>query len=147
MATKRLRTAMLLAGALAVAWGQLPSPQGSLPKKLVNLNVVALDNHDQPGVDLTAADLQVTDAGMPQQIVFFRHNDERLQAPATLAAGEFSNRVGGRQAHATVILIDRFNDSIGPSGADMNELGHALEKMESGGGDRYFYFLTKQMKS
>ena len=147
MATKRLRTTMLLlAAALAVAWGQLPGPQGAVPKKLVNLNVVALDNHDEPVTDLTAADLQVTDAGKPQPIVFFRHNDERLQPQSTLAAGEFSNRVGVRQAHPTVILFDRFNDSIGPSAAAMNELGHALEKMEAGGGDLYLYFLTKQMK-
>ena len=147
MATKRLRTTMLLlAAALAVAWGQLPGPQGAVPKKLVNLNVVALDNHDEPVTDLTTADLQVTDAGKPQPIVFFRHNDERLQPQSTLAAGEFSNRVGVRQAHPTVILFDRFNDSIGPSAAAMNELGHALEKMEAGGGDLYLYFLTKQMK-
>ena len=147
MATKRLRTTMLLlAGGLATAWGQLPSPQAAAPRKLVNLNVVALDNHDQPVVDLTAADLQVTDGGKAEQIVFFRHNDERLQTQAALAAGEFSNREGVRTAHATVILFDRFNDSMGPSGAAMNELGHALEKMEAGGGDLYLYFLTKQMK-
>jgi VWFA-related protein len=147
MATKRFRaTMLLLAGALAVAWGQLPAPQGAVPRKLVNLNVVALDNHDQPVVDLTAEDLQVTDAGKSEPVVFFRHNDERLQAQASLAQGEFSNRIGVKQSHPIVILFDRFNDSLGPSGAAMNELGKALEKMESGGGDLYLYFLTKQFR-
>jgi VWFA-related protein len=136
----------MLAGALAMAWGQLPGPQGAVPRKLVNLNVVALDNHDQPVTDLTAADLQVTDAGKAQPVVFFRHNDERLQAQAALAPGEFSNRQGGKGSHATVILLDRLNDSLGPASAAMNDLARALEKTEGGGGDLYLYFLTKQAK-
>ena len=145
MSTRRWRWALLASAALA-AYAQLPKPEGSVPRKLVNLNVVALDAHDQPVTDLTAADLQVTDAGKAQPIVFFRHNDERLQATAAPAAGEFSNRAGVKQAHATAILFDRLNDSMGPSGAAMNELGRALEKMESGGADLYLYFLTKQLK-
>jgi VWFA-related protein len=135
---------MLLAGALA-AWGQLPSPQGATSRKLENLNVVALDSHDQPVTDLTAEDLQVTDAGKPVPIVFFRHNDERLQPQAALAAGEFSNREGVKAAHVTAILFDYLNDSNGPAAAAANDLAHALAKIESGG-DLYLYFLTKQAK-
>jgi VWFA-related protein len=136
---------LLLAGVLAAAWGQLPAPQSAVHRKLVNLNVVALDSHDQPVVDLAAEDLQVTDAGKTQPIVFFRHNDDRLQPQAALAAGQFSNRTGVRAAHATVILFDRLNDSAGPAAAAMNDLARGLEKME-GGGDLYLYFLTKQAK-
>jgi VWFA-related protein len=108
--------------------------------------VVALDSHDQPVVDLTAADLQVTDAGKPQPIVFFRHNDERLQSPAAVAAGEFSNRAGVKASHATVILFDYMNDSLGPASAALNDLARGLEKMEAGGGDLYLYLFTKQAK-
>jgi VWFA-related protein len=137
---------LLLAAGLAAAWGQLPSPQGPAPRKLVNLNVVALDNHDQPVVDLTAEDIEVTDAGKAQQIVFFRHNDERLRPQEELAAGEFSNRAGVKASHATTILFDYLNDSSGPAASAAIDLTHALAKVEGGGGDLYLYFLTKQMK-
>jgi VWFA-related protein len=137
---------ILIAAVAAVAWAQLPSSQAPLPKKLVNLNVVALDSHDRPVTDLTGGDIQITDAGKPQQLVYFKHNDERLQTQAALAPGEYSNRAGSRPPHVTVILFDRLNDSLGPSGAALNDLSHSLERMEAGGADLYLYFLTKQAK-
>ncbi len=45
--------------------------------RLMDLNVVALDDHGRPVTDLTADDVQIVDAGKPQKISFFRRNGER----------------------------------------------------------------------
>lgn len=142
MGIRRGWSAVLLAGVVAVAYAQLPTQQAAQPRpKLVNLNVVALDGHDQPVPDLTAADIQLTDAGKPQQIVFFQHHAEQLAA-VQLGPREFSNRAAGRPSHATLILFDMLNDSFGASGAAQSELVHALERLESGE-DLYLYLLTR----
>jgi VWFA-related protein len=136
--------AFLCAGwAAAAAYAQLPPAEPEAQLKLVDLNVVAFDNHNQPVTDLTAADFQVSDAGKPERIVFFRGNDAALLAGSQLGPREFTNRSGGQARHVTVILFDFLNDNMGASGAAEQQLVHALEKLESGD-DLYLYFLTKE---
>lgn len=72
--------------------------------RMMDLDVVAVDNHGWPVNDLTAADFEVTDANQPQKIVFFRHRDSNLWQVPKLAPNEFSNRGGSAIPHATVIL-------------------------------------------
>jgi hypothetical protein len=42
--------------------------------RLVDLNVIALDNHGQPVSNLTRRDFQITDDGRRQTIALFRSN-------------------------------------------------------------------------
>ena len=99
--------------------------------RLLDLNIVALDNHAQPVTDLTLDDFQVTDAGKPQKLVFFRHRDGSLWQAPHLAPNEFSNRAGSGIPHATVILFDLMNQSFGSRGYSANQIVHSLENLES----------------
>lgn len=110
----RASIVLYLLGA-ALAYGQ------PTPSQLVNLNVVALDNHNQPVADLMPDDFQVMDDGQPQRLVFFRHNDTSRRAAAR-GPGEFTNRPDGQPQHATAILFDFLNDSMGASGGAMKQL-------------------------
>lgn len=80
-----------LALVLAVLRGDDPADL-----KLLDLNVVALDIHEHPVNDLTVDDFQVTDAGKPQKIVFFRHRDTALRQAPKLAPNEITNREPSR---------------------------------------------------
>jgi VWFA-related protein len=124
---------VLLAAALAAA------AQTDMPR--VNLDVIAVDDHGAPVTDLTQDDFQVTDAGTPQKIVFFRHNDSRLRPGVALASNEFSNRRRGNVERATVILFDLLNERLGTRGAASNQLVHYLETIESAN-SLYLYLLT-----
>jgi VWFA-related protein len=128
---------------LAIAFAQLPpdSAVDSAPK-LVDLNVVALDNKDRPVEDLSADDFQVTDNGKPQPILFFRHNDKRLVAPPETGPRVFTNRPAGRPAHATAILLDLLNESFSAGGSAQEEVLKALSRVESGD-ELYLYILTR----
>lgn len=127
---------------IVVAYAQLPPSASSAQPRLVNLNVVALDNHNQPVTDLSAADFEIADGGKRQEVAYFRHNDFRLQKAAQLGPHEFSNRAGNGPPHATLILFDLLNDTMGASGAAESQLLHSLQHLESGD-DLYLYFFTK----
>lgn len=78
---------------LVFALGVLPADD--LPKsesRLIDLNVIAVDNQGQPVNDLTSDDFLVSDAGKPQNISFFRHNDGKLLRTPSLGPNDFSNR-------------------------------------------------------
>ena len=109
--------------------------------RLVNLNVVAVDNHGDPIADLAASDFEVTDNGKKQTIAFFRHNDSKLWRTPKLAPNEFSNRGGPRTTRATVILFDLLNESFSTRGVAWNQLVHNLEAFESADA-LYLYILT-----
>jgi len=109
--------------------------------KLINLNVIAVDSRGQPINDLTSDDLQVTDAGKPQKISFFRHNESKLEPAPTLKPNEFSNRMGGESAGATIILFDLMNESFSTRGVAANHLVHDLEGLENAN-TVYLYFIT-----
>lgn len=88
-----LRIAFGFAISLGLVWADSPAA----PDRLIDLSVIALDSHGQPVRDLTADDLQVTDAGKPQKLAFFRFNRRESGDARTLAANQFSNRTGGRR--------------------------------------------------
>jgi VWFA-related protein len=109
--------------------------------RLIDLNVIAVDNHGQPINDLTSDDLQVSDDGKPQKISFFRHNDGKLWRTPSLGPNEFSNRGGIEIPHATVILFDLLNEHFGDRGYAWNQLVHDLQRLETAD-YLYLYFLT-----
>ena len=105
------------------------------------LNVIALDSQGRPVNDLTADDFQVSDAGKPQKIAFFRHNDGRPRLATALQPNEHSNRTGLETPHATVILFDLLNLGFGSRGIISHQLAHDLEPLETAG-SLYLYLLN-----
>ncbi len=120
---------------LALAASMLPAQAQS---SLIRLTVTALDG-SQPVDDLKAADLQISDQGKAQPIVFFRKNPGAPQA-ATLAPHEYSNRTGAAP-HSTVILFDLLNQNQADRLDAWHKLGRSLQQLESGD-SLYFYILT-----
>lgn len=115
--------------------------QADEESRMVNLNVVAVDNHGGPITDLTEGDFEVTDNGKRQTAAFFRHNNSALWRTPALAPGEFSNRGGPKTVRATVILFDLLNESFSTRGVAWNQLVHNLEALESAD-SLYLYILT-----
>ena len=132
----RFRIALGLTFALAALRGD-DSPE----LRLLDMNVVALDSHEQPVNDLTVDDFQVTDAGKPHKIVFFRHKDATLRPTPKLAPNEFSNRAGAAIPYATVILFDLMNEGFGSRGYAANQIIHCLEGLETAD-NLFLYMLT-----
>lgn len=134
-----------MAGRLAVGLTALFALAGDGPPdpgaRLIDLNVVAVDGRGQPVNDLAAGDLQVTDNGKPQKIVYFHHNDSRLQQPAALAPGESSNRPNDIAPHVTLILLDQLNERFSTRAMAASQLVKDLAPMESAD-DLYLYLLT-----
>jgi len=127
-----------LAVGLALLSGEAP-PQPE--PQMVDLNVVALDNHGQAITDLTRDELRVTDNGKPQTIAFFRHRDSALGAAPALGPNEVSNRSRANVPRATVILFDFLNENFGTRGTVANRLIHDLESLPSAD-YLYLYCLT-----
>ena len=98
---------------------------------MVDLNVIALDTHGEPITDLTFDDFQVTDAGKPQKIVFFRHNETKAGQPSVIGPNQISNRRGANVPYATVVLLDFMNQSFSTRGIAANQLARFLEGIES----------------
>lgn len=126
-----------LAALTPVAGGNPPQPEA----RLIDLNVVAVDDHGHPITDLTSDDFQVADAGKPQTIVYFHHNDSRLQQPRPLQPNEYSNRNAGIAPHVTLILLDQLNQRFDTRMIAANQIVRDLEPMESAD-DLYLYLLT-----
>jgi VWFA-related protein len=109
--------------------------------RLLNLDVIAVDNHGQPVNDLTADDFQIADANKPQKIVFFRHKDSTQWQVPSPAPNEFSNRGSSSVSRATVILFDLMNEAFSTRGTAANQIVKCLENLESAD-DVYLYLLT-----
>jgi VWFA-related protein len=109
--------------------------------RLLNLDVIAVDNHGQPVSDLTADDFVVADANKPQKLTFFRHRDATLWQTPRLAPHEVSNRGRSSITHATVILFDLMNEAFGTRGSAADQIVKCLEQQESAD-DVYLYLLT-----
>lgn len=144
---KRLVTGFALGFALAaLVRAQGPPPflgqeAHQTEPRMVDLNIVALDSHNQPVTDLTRDELRIVDANKPQTIVFFRHRDETLAAPPALAPNEVSNRGRGNVPRATMILFDMLNERFGTRGTSASRLVHDLQSLESGD-YLYLYLVT-----
>ncbi len=112
---------------------------GQAPGGLVRLNVTALDSAGAPVDDLKIGDLQVTDQGKGEKIVFFRQNPSTAPT-APLAPHEFSNRTAGAP-HSTVILFDLLNQNQADRLDAWHKLGRSLQQLESGD-SVYLYLLA-----
>jgi VWFA-related protein len=119
--------------------------RGAPPSKLppfVQLNVIALDARGVSVNDLKSEELQVADGGKPQQILYFRRNDTERGAAAKLGPEEFSNRNGGPNPRATVILLDLLNENMVNRVYGADEIDRALQKAERTD-YVYIYLLAK----
>jgi len=125
-----------LIGSLALAASALLA---QAPSSLVRISVAAVDSGGQPVEDLKAADLQVSDQGKAEQIVFFRRNAPAPQT-APLAPHEYSNRTSAAP-HSTVILFDLMNENQADRLDAWHKLGRSLQQLESGE-SVYLYLLT-----
>lgn len=123
-----LRLLTVMPVVLVLAWGDDQAP---LDNRLVDVNVVALNNQGEPVDDLTSADFEVTDAGKPQQIAFFRHYGNTLRKFTSLGPNEFSNRGPGNVPHATLILFDLMNESLGTRENARSQLVRYLQSLEN----------------
>jgi VWFA-related protein len=115
--------------------------------RLLDLNVVAVDNHGQAVTDLTADDFEVVDAGKPQKISFFRRNVEssgQSQAPAP-GPNQFSNRANGMTPNAIVILFDVLNMGYAARNMAANEIVRDLGGLGSAD-SLYLYLLSVDAK-
>jgi len=107
------------------------------PSALVRLNVTALDSSGAAVDDLKGGDLQVSDQGKPEKIVFFHQNS---YTAAAAALHEFSNRTGAAP-HSTVILFDLLNQNQSDRLDAWHKLGRSLQQLESGD-SLYLYLLA-----
>jgi VWFA-related protein len=140
--TSRIRLA-----AFALAFSVATQPAAAqigtgepIPPRMLKLTVVALDNRGRPVGDLSAGDFQITDAGRPEKITLFRHDEPKLQQPR-LAPNEFSNRGTGNLSRATLVLFDLLNQSFTTRGGAQNYLIEGLRKLESAD-NLFLYLLT-----
>ena len=104
---------------------------------LVRLSLAAVDATGAAVDDLKIGDLQVTDQGKAQKILFFHPN---ATAPAPLAPHEFSNRTGAAP-HSTVILFDLLNQNQTDRLDAWHKVGRSLQQLESGD-SIYLYLLA-----
>jgi VWFA-related protein len=108
------------------------------PSGLVRLNVAAVDASGAAVDDLKIGDLQITDQGKAQKIVFFRQN--AITPAAALAPHEFSNRTGAAP-HSIVILFDLLNQNQTDRLDAWHKVGRSLQQLESGE-SLYLYLLA-----
>jgi VWFA-related protein len=116
---------------------QTPQPESNL----IFLSVIAVDAHGDPVTDLTSSDFQIAEEGKLQKISFFRHRDEKPEPAASLKPNQFSNRVRGAPTHATVVLFDLLNETVGERGKASSELIRFLQPLDAAN-DLYLYLLT-----
>jgi VWFA-related protein len=117
---------------------QSPAPAPAPLAKLITLNVVARDSHDQPVADLGSDDFQVSDQGKPQHITVYRPQDRRqLAAPP----GSHQDTSRSTPPHTVVILFDLLNANISYRGYGMDEIEKSMQKLESSD-NVYLYLIT-----
>jgi VWFA-related protein len=128
-----MRSSITLSIVLAV----LPVSAQETPQRLVELSVIATTNKDEPVTDLEASEVHLKEDGKARPLAFFRFAGSRRQIAAP-AAGEFINRPA---PPPTVILFDRWNETIMLAAEAWSDIGNAIQRLESV--DRvYIYFLT-----
>lgn len=106
-------------------------------KRLIVVDVAATDNKGEPVTDLKLSDVQLREDGKPRTISYFQFNGSRREM-LTRAAGEVANRAA---APPTIVLFDRWNETLTTSATAWNTLDTYLDHAETI--DRlYVYFLT-----
>ncbi len=126
-------------GAL-VAWAQQPpaGPVFQTTTALVQVNVVALDEHGKPVADLRREEFQIRDNGARQEVRVFAGQGESVATrPSALSATNvFSNLIApsaGPQSGYTVILLDNLYSGSDPTNEEGSILSRsrALEMLRS----------------
>ena len=141
VSTKKARWLFAAAGLVSgLALVYASNPVQDEPR-MVDLNVVAVDNHGEAVTDLTRDDFRIVDNGKPETLAFFHHRNTALGAAHTLAPNEVSNRGGANVPRATLILFDLLNEKFGTRGSAANRLEHDLQNLESAD-YVYLYCLT-----
>jgi VWFA-related protein len=121
--------------ALASLLASVTAAQGPL----VRLTLTARYPNGEPVVDLTRADLTVTDGNKPQRIVYFRSN--RPSPPGLpLGPNVYSNR-SAAQPHSLVILFDLLNETPPGRLEVWQSLRRSIPHLESEDAP-YLYLLT-----
>jgi VWFA-related protein len=123
--------------AVCAAFAQPAAPDAIAVPRLVTLNLTAADAQGRPVTDLTAAEIQITDQGKAAPILAFRN--DALRPPAV--PREISNRPAPAVSHIQVILFDELNLSLGSRQPAIDQIVHALEKLESSD-SLYVYMLN-----
>ncbi|HEY3838783.1 MAG TPA: VWA domain-containing protein [Bryobacteraceae bacterium] len=108
---------------------------------MIDLNVIAVDNHGQPVTDLRRDEFRISDSGKEQVIAFFHHRDVQERQAPVLGPNELSNRNPINVPRATVILFDLLNERFGTRGATADRLIRGVGPLESAD-FVYLYLLT-----
>ncbi len=133
-----MRFLVLLAFA-AAAWPGLAQSKGESEgqRRLIKLNVAAIDAKGDPVTDLRATEVSLREDGRPRHIALFRFAGSRRPALAT-GPGEFTQP---STPPTTVILLDRWNERMMTTAIAWNELSQEIRNLEATGGV-YLYMLT-----
>jgi VWFA-related protein len=117
--------------------------QAQSEDKLLDLTVIAVDNHGQPVTDLTAGEFKITDAGKAQQISLFRKNIVASGGNQARPEGpnQFSNRARNEPRNAVVVLLDLLNMGYGARAMAASKIAQDFEGMESAD-SLYLYLLS-----
>jgi len=125
----------LLLGVPSLLSAQLPEPTFRSDVRLMEVNVVAVDQKNQPVKDLSKSDFRLYEDGKPREIRFFVVEKSEESAPSTEATDLAStdqtvtNTPAGMSARGghTVILLDWLNSDL----PDRAQIYHRLIQMLS----------------
>ena len=106
------------------------------------LHLAVFDKSGQPVTDLAPGDLQVSDDGKPQQVLFLHLNDNKPIQAAPPAAHEFSNQKRPRTG-GVVILFDLLNGTFTDRNFVASTILRSLEHLEDPA-NVFLYILTNK---
>lgn len=118
------RLTLNIAGTLALLLALLTVPAQTQDQRvpairtttrLVQLNVVVLDNHKHPVRDLSQADFQVFDNGLEQKLSHFSMSSHPAGARSAAEPLVITNRPGQpaeTQGTVTIVLVDEFQQNL-----------------------------------
>lgn len=118
----RLRLLTLLLFGVAIpGFAQAPSASGPIFQsntELVQVSVIAVDQHGQPVADLRQEDFQVFDNGKPQPLRVFVGEKPGNSRPSPPPPGTFTNQYADYRSRSdyTVILLDWLNTGFAAQG-------------------------------
>jgi len=104
----------------------------------VRLDVLVLDRHGQPVINLDQDDFKVFDGGKSQRILYFRPPRVRQD---TAAPNVYANQLGPGLPTTTIILLDLLNAKFMLRANGWREIIHAVDGLKSSD-NVYLYLLT-----
>lgn len=107
--------------------------QNPNPSALRTLRFVATGPKGEPITDLKPEEVQVSDSGKREPLLFAHLLRAAAGEPATLGPREVSNRGSDELFSSTLLLLDLLNANIDERGAAWNETVQSLGGLESAG--------------